>query len=732
MTVVKTYTHSYAGGEITPELLGRLDLAKRQTGLAKCQNFIILPHGPATRRAGTGFVRAAKTAADYTHLLPFAFSAEDTMVLEFGNGYLRFHTQGATLVYGTPAAYNGATAYTPGDLVESGGSNYVCIADTTGNAPPNATYWYVQPADGAYEIPTSYATADLPYLSIKQSADVLTIMHPTYPTRELRRAGALKWYTSAVSFAPGLSAPTGVTATATVGTGTVTYDYVVTSVADDGVDESLASSNATCTNNLLTAGNFNTVTWSAATGASRYNVYKKTGGVYAYIGQASGLTFKDDNFAGDQAKTPPENLMVLNNATGNYPATGTYHEQRRWFAGTDNDPQVLKATRSATDTNLTSSIPGVADDAIDIRLVAQKQNRIRHLVPLGDLIALTAGGYWLVYSPNSDVLSANTVTPKLQGGAGASKAPPVLTSNSVLYVQARGSQVRELTYTDKTAGNFLNSVNMSLMAPHLFNSYTITQMAYSEYPEQICWGVRSDGVLLGMTYIPEHQVYAWHQHVTDGFFESICVVAEGGEDFLYAVVRRTVNGSTVRYVERMRSRLFTLLEDAFFVDSGLTYTGTAADVISGLGHLEGEEVAVLANGAAHPRCTVTGGQITLQAEYTKVHIGLPIVADAQTLPLALEGAQASGQGTVKNVNEVFLRITASSPNVQAGPSFDRLTSYPGRAVSDPYGSPPALQTREIEMTVEGDWNQDASICIRKDDALPLTLLSTTLKVAIGG
>jgi hypothetical protein len=241
--------------------------------------------------------------------------------------------------------------------------------------------------------------------------------------------------------------------------------------------------------------------------------------------------------------------------------------------------------------------------------------------------------------------------------------------------------------------------------------------------------VRSDGVLLGLTYVPEQQVYAWHQHQTDGFFESVCVVSEGLEDVLYAVVRRTIDGRSVRYVERLETRLFVDQEDAFFVDCGATYSGAATDTISGLYHLEGKEVSILADGAVHPPRTVVDGAITLDDDYEQVHIGLPFTSDLQTLPLAFEGAPAGGQGMGKNVSTVAMRVYRSS-TVNAGPSFDDLVEYPARAVTDPFGSPPALKTEELEFDVQPSWNSDGAICVRQEDPLPLTVLSMTLDVAV--
>jgi hypothetical protein len=139
MPSTRTYYRSFAGGEISPEMFGRIDDAKYQTGASTMLNFIALPQGAVENRPGLAFVREVKNSASATRLIPFQFSPTQTLVVEMGAGYFRFHTQGATVGPGTPAAYNGATAYDVGDLVASGGVNYYCIAATTGNAPPNAT-----------------------------------------------------------------------------------------------------------------------------------------------------------------------------------------------------------------------------------------------------------------------------------------------------------------------------------------------------------------------------------------------------------------------------------------------------------------------------------------------------------------------------------------------------------------------------------------------------------------
>jgi hypothetical protein len=270
---------------------------------------------------------------------------------------------------------------------------------------------------------------------------------------------------------------------------------------------------------------------------------------------------------------------------------------------------------------------------------------------------------------------------------------------------------------------------VSLRAPHLFDGYDIVDMAYSKAPYPVIWFVSTSGKLLGLTYVPEQQLGAWHQHDTDGIFESCTVVAEGSEDVLYVIVKRTINGATVRYVERQATRRFATQADAFFVDAGATYNSFPTTVISGLTWLEGKTVSILADGAVHRQLVVTGGALTLDTAASKVQIGLPYCSDLQTLPLAYP-ATDGGQGRPKNVNQAFLRVVKSS-GVFAGPDFSNLREFKQRT-TEPYGTPPNLVTDEIQITLSPSWQTAGQVCVRQLAPLPLTLTSLTLDAAIGG
>lgn len=1056
MANTRVYSKSFSGGEMSPDMFGRIDDTKYQSGAATMRNFIALPQGPVDNRPGTAFVRAVKDSTRKTRLIPFVYSTDQTMVLEFGHLYIRFHTNGATLLastreklvnttfatdisswsdesdnggsilyssqesgslklynptnpsavsiaaaqqsftvvdgatytatvdavgYNTTATYTEkltnptfdgnitgwtAYAYSPGivsyysgigtarvysyfnyapyqsyisqtvnldsgtkyilsvDLhsgqyrflllkpdgtiavdsstmqadysseytanttgaytvkliVESQSDTYISsisvLSETSQYLSPETSGTYFTLAIGTtagdddlvsntnlgtvtgsftadydgtayltltctqegkevyvksasvmaanepnipYEVETPYGEDDLFDLTYVQSADVLTIAHQSYAPRELRRLGAENWQLKAISFTPEIAAPTGVVVAKATGTETkYTYTYAVTSVASDNVSESTRSASGSATGNLFESGGTMSITFNRVTGAARYNVYKLQGGLYGYIGQVpdpgTGTTASmiDDNIAPNMSKTPPEYESVFG-STGNYPGAVSYFEQRRCFAGTVNDPQTIWMTRSGTESAMAYSLPIRDDDRIKFRVAAREANTIRHIVPLSQLLLLTAAAEWRVTSVNSDAITPTTISVRPQSYIGSSKVQPWIVNNSLVYCAARGGHVRELGYSWQAQG-FITG-DLSLRSAHLFDGNEIQDMAFAKAPNQILWFISDNGRLLGLTYIPDQQIGAWHWHDTRGTYESCCVVSEGDEDVLYVVVKRTIDGSDVRYVERFQSRAIDTLEKSWFVDCGLSYDGLntsditvtvsggttwgsgetltitasddlfaypgvtdvgdaivlinngdkyrlsiiavssttvatakidktlpvslrntatdsysiARDSLSGLDHLEGETVSILGDGAVFPQKVVTDGVVTLERACSDIIVGLPYQSDLKTLPLAIN-IDGFGQGRQKNVNKVWIRVYKSS-GIFVGPDEDNLVEAKQRSV-EPYGSPPAMKTDDIQIVLTPSWAAHGQVFVRQDDPLPLTIVGATYEVAIGG
>lgn len=262
---IRQYQRAFNGGEVSPSMFARIDDGKYQTGMALCKNFLIEPQGPIVMRPGFKYVNHTKHAGKKARLIPFNFSISQTMVLELGERYVRFHTQGQTVL----------------------GNNG-------------------QP----YEIETPYIEADLFDIHYVQSADVMTLVHPNYPPKELRRYGATDWRLVDIKFGSSLSAPTGLSASQTINkdvTNPTDYKrtYAVTALLADGTEESVRSSSVTIDCNPYGDGSYNTITWNAVTGAGLYRVYRDQGGIWAYVGQTDTTKIIDENISPDASITPP-------------------------------------------------------------------------------------------------------------------------------------------------------------------------------------------------------------------------------------------------------------------------------------------------------------------------------------------------------------------------------------------------------------------------------------------
>ena len=821
MPVTRNFKQAISGGEISPEMFGRIDDSKYQQGAATMRNFIAKPQGPAENRPGFAFVKEVKDSTKTVRLMSFTFSTVQTMVIEMGEEYFRFHTQGQTLLYSDGAAWNNSTTYFVGAIAKYNNVNYYAKTNHSGSQPPNATNWYALPADMTYEIPSPYTEAELFDIHYVQSADVMTIVHPSHAPRELRRLGATQWELKEINFGSPISSPTIASVVAYIpsssSTNTDTYEaheYVVTAIGSNLIDESAQSNSQSVNNNIFVTGAKNTITWNSVAGAARYRVYKEQAGVYGFLGETTSTSIVDANIAPDFSRTPP----VYDNpfpSSNNFPGAVSYFEQRRVFAGTNNDPQTIYMTKSGTESNMSFGIPIRDDDRIKFRVAAREANTIRHIVPLTQLLLLTGSAEWRIASVNSDAITPSSISVKPQSYVGANNAQPVIVNNSMVYAAARGGHVRELGYNWQANG-FITG-DLSLRAPHLFDNLTIVDMALAKAPLPIVWMTSSNGKLLGFTYVPEQQVGAWHQHDTDGTFESVASVSEGNDDVVYCVIKRTINGATKKYIERMGTRLYETQRDSFFVDAGATYNGTNTDanqnvtisggtnyirgesvtitanynlfnappslddvgdaivlvdgtnyyrcnitsttsqtvatvkldrdlpaslrntaittyevarnVISGITWLEGKTVSILADGAVHPQKVVSSGSVTLDRASSIVHVGLPYDSDLQSLPLALQ-AEAFGQGRVKNLNHVWVRVLESS-GIFAGPSADKLVEAKQRT-TEPYGSPPNLKTEDIKIMLTPTWQDNGQLFVRQSDPLPLTIVGLTLEVAIGG
>lgn len=657
--MTKIAQRSFAGGEISPTLAARVDQVKYALGLATCKNLMVLREGGAANRPGYLFCAETKDSTQASRLAAFIFNDDQTYALEMGDEYMRFYRNGALItetgkvVSGVSQAAQGVVTATAhgfenGDevylsgivgMTELNGRNLRVsdktadtfkIKDLAGNYVNTSGYGaYVSGGTAAriYEIETPYAAEDVNALELQyiQSADVVIFTHQGYAPQKLSRAGDTNWTMEDITFEPGIAAPANLTSDSP-GAG---YDYVVTAVADESREESLPSAVENATTQT------STLTWDAVSGAVEYNVYKSLNGVYGFIGTAVGTSFQDSSIEPDTTQTPP---IERNPFETDFPATAAFYQQRLGFANTPLNPATCFFSRTSNIYNFTTRSPLQDDDAATFTLVGRRVNATRWMLDVGGkLLVGTAAGVWSIEGGTSGTLTPTEPNPRQQVYGGTSPLAPIAIQGTALHIQERGSIVRDLSLP--TLSSPLDSKDRTIFSSHLFKRHTIVDWTYQEVPNSIVWAVRDDGVLLGLTYVREHEVWAWHRHETDGLVESVCAIPEGDEDSLYLIVRRTIDGREVRYVERMATREIGDIVDYVGMDSALSYDGR---------NTNGAKTMTLSGGSTwtHPELLT----LTCSAsEFTSADVGNEIQLTGPDGDLVLCEIDAYTSGTVVQV-----------------------------------------------------------------------------------
>lgn len=474
-------------------------------------------------------------------------------------------------------------------------ADHVTLTDLFGNVVDSSTFTaYTSGGTSAriYTIPSPYAAVDLPYLKYTQSADTMSLTCVNqetladYPPYDLQRNGATNWTFTLVDFSTSITAPTGLTPTAHSSTAVDTYySYTVTAVDAVTGEESIAATPVSIQNNNISinAGS-NSLTWNVVTGASSYNIYGATpqygavvpsGVLYGFLGTSLGNNFVDSNILADFSKVPP----VHNNpfsSTGNYPGCVAYFQQRRVYGYTLNNPDTYFMSQPGAYTNFDSSIPTSDGDSITGAPWAQQINGLQFMQPITtNLIMLTGNGAWTVTGGNSAAITPSNQTATAQAYNGCNThIQPIVINYDVLYVQSKGSIVRDLSYNFFV--NIFTGTDLTVLSNHLFIYHQLTQWAYAEEPYKIVWACRDDGAMLSLTYLKEQDVYAWARHDTNGFFVGVASVTEPPVDAIYVVTKRYIKGQSqwMYYAERMDNRNWQNPEDCFCVDAGLAYPMT--------------------------------------------------------------------------------------------------------------------------------------------------------------
>jgi hypothetical protein len=731
---------SFNSGEFSPVTAARVRFDKYKNGLAVCENFIPMVQGGVTRRTGTMFVAEVKSSAAKTRLVPFEYSVTQSYVLEFGNNYIRiFKDRGQVVLTATnitgitkanPAVVtSNAHGYSNGDevfisgvagMTEVNSRNFKVanvaantyelqsMSGTNINSTNYTTYTSGGTAEKVYTVTTSYTTADLFQLKFTQSADVLYITHPSYAPRKLSRTGHTSWTLSTISFQDGPYLPVNTSAT------TLTLSATSGSVTVTASASTFASTDVGRLIRFKSGG----TTW----GWLEITAYTSATQVTATVNRSPNAATASTDWR----------LGVWSVTTG-YPGCVMFYEDRLCFAGATAYPQRIDGSNTGDYENFAPSdtTGTIADNnAFAVTLNASDVNVIRWMVDdEKGLLVGTVGGEWIVRpSTLQEALSPTNVTAKRSTTYGTANIQAKRTGKAAIYVQRAGRKVRELAYVFEVDG--FRSPDMTVISEHITEG-GLVEFDYQQEPSSIVWFVRSDGVLVGMTYERDQDVIGWHRQVFGGSFstgdavvESVAVIPtpDGTSDETWLIIKRTINGETKRYVEYI-TPAFTGDDTttAHFVDCGLEYDGSPATTISGLWHLEGQTVQVLADGATHPDRTVANGSVTLVRSASLIHIGLQYESNLQTLRIEAGSADGTAQGKTKRIHRVAIRLY-DTLGMKFGPDATNLDTLPFRTSADSLGDPPPMFTGDKTMTWNGAYDTLGQIYIRQDQPLPFTLL----------
>ncbi len=520
MPKVSPAQSNFITGEISPLLFGRVDSEKYNSSLCVCKNYIPMIQGGLVRRPGTYFVAPTKGKA---RLIKFIFSTVQAYMLEFGAGYIRFYrNQQQILLAGVP-----------------------------------------------YEITSPYSESALFEIKHTQSADVLYITHPKYPPMKLTRAGHTDWTLEVIDFKDGPyqkqnEGPITLTPAATTGTNvTLTASAALFAATDvgrlvrirhNGIVDGVAK-----------------VQW----GYAKILTYESPTSVK--------INIKKDFFA-----TSAVTIWRLGlwSDTTQYPATVTFHEDRLFFGGSPGAPLRGDGSNSSDYENFSPTgvdAVVVASNAISFVLNAEDVNTIRWMSSdeKGLQIGTFGNEFIVKASSSNEALNPVNISAKRTSAHGSADIQPVQVGKATMFVQSAGRKLRDMQYYYDVDG--YRAADLTLLSEHI-TERGIVQLAFQKEPQQIIWAVRGDGHLIGMTYERDDQTLqvGWHRHSVGGFgdlagnsaiVESVAVIPapDATREELWLIVRRVVNGVSVRYVEFM-TKLFENEEQskAFFVDSGLS------------------------------------------------------------------------------------------------------------------------------------------------------------------
>lgn len=671
---------NFTSGELSPRLNGRIDVDKYYNGASSISNFIVLMHGGLTKRPGTRHISEIKTSSGANsgaRLIPFVFSKTQAYVLEFGHNYIRFYKDEGVIV-------------------------------SSGTTP--------------YEIATTYTAAQLDEIEFVQSADVLYLVHESHTPRKLSRTGHTSWTLTDVPFVDG--------------------PYINTNISSVTMYPSGTTGSVTITASSSTFTSNDIGRWVRIRHDSGASPPVYTWGAAEITGYTSGTvvtasTHAKFPFGGSGSGVATEDWRLGAFYIGNYPTKLTFYEERLFYANTDSHPNAFwGSSTSDFDTYSPTDPDGSvnADNGLSYALSTDQVNQITGLYGGKYLHIFTKSGTFNLSSGSATTgLTATTVQVVNETKDGAADKKVIPASKATLYIGKNKKRLREFAYNIDY--DSYTSPDMTVLSEHLGYG-SLEEGYFSNYPNNVLWLRRGDGKLLGFTYYRDQDVLAWHQHTiagTNAKVKSLAVIPGVNDAFdtLYMITERTINGATKQYVEFMEEEYREAdghtKDDAFFLDSGLTYSGGSTTAITGLDHLEGETVTVLNNGAVESTKTVSSGAITLTNATTKCHVGLAYNSELESVNVEPKSQYGTTQGKRGRIDKAIFRVF-ETVGLKAGPASTSVDVVPFRTTTSTM-SATTPKTGDYAFLMPASYTTENKLYVISDTPHPCTISAIMIQMS---
>lgn len=529
MAILNNTQPSFSSGIISTELFGRIDFNKLESGLKQCENWFIRPAGGAVYRTGTKYISGAKYDDKSVSLIPFVYNRGDGLCLEFGEQYIRFYKDGEQItVDGEP-----------------------------------------------YEITTTYGASEVQSIKFVQDKNKMYLVHPNHPPALLERKSDTEWSLRDLVFNPDVPTVESVTIKANVAKNPDTvvtfsgWQYAVSCVDKDGHEGMPVYSNIVASDidllNQTMSVSF-TVDNDKMTNIDRFNIYRIKGGeffrcyVQDRLENAETQSLTDISFALDETKSPKEKFTAFDG--GEYPSAVGYWNQRLLLGCTNKKPNTFWGSRVGYPEDFTSTFVLADDEGFELTFNSGSLDSITDFITMDDLIVFTEGKIWRVTGT-----AVSNMAAYVESYTGSSGIRPYVSKKSILFIDSTINTVSNFVYSYELNG--YAGQNLDILARDNFDGYTLKDISFRDTPYGVLYAVRSDGVLMCLTYMREENIYAWHKYTTQGYFRAVCNVDKNENDQVYVVVERDGH----KYIELFQNEINAIqgINDSWHLDCAGRY-----------------------------------------------------------------------------------------------------------------------------------------------------------------